>query len=87
MSRSQSAIGAYYRRMRNRLEAPKAITATAHQIARVFYHLWTTKEPDVDSGAAYYEEKYRQRTLDNLKRKAKQLGFDLIPQPAAEEVS
>ncbi len=35
----------------------------------------------MDSGAAYYEGKYRQRTLDNLKRKAQQLGFDLTPQP------
>jgi transposase len=87
VSRSQSAIGAYYRRMRTRLGAPKAITATAHKIARIFYHLWRTKEPYVDSGAAYYEEKYRQRTLDSLKRKAKQLGFDLIPQPVTEEVS
>jgi len=73
--------------MRTRLGAPKAITATAHKIARIFYHLWRTKEPYVDSGAAYYEEKYRQRTLDNLKRKAKQFGFDLIPQPVTEEVS
>ena len=73
--------------MRTRLGAPKAITATAHKIARIFYHLWSTKEPYMDLGATYYEEKYRQRTLDNLKRKAKQLGFDLIPQPSTEEVS
>jgi transposase len=37
--------GAYYRRLRSRLGAPKAITATAHKIARIFYHLWSTKEP------------------------------------------
>lgn len=38
--RSHSALGAFYRRMQARLGAPKAITATAHKLARIFYQLW-----------------------------------------------
>lgn len=38
--KGDSAVGAFYRRIRARLGAPKAITATAHKLARIFYHLW-----------------------------------------------
>lgn len=87
VSRTQTALGAFYRRMRARLGAPKAITATAHKIARLFYHLWTSKDSYLDPGADYYEQRYQQRLLDNLKKKATALGFDLVPQPSAQEVS
>ena len=39
LTRSQSAIGAFYRRLKSRLGAPKAVTATAHKLARLFYHM------------------------------------------------
>jgi hypothetical protein len=42
LCRSNSALGAYYRRMQARMGAPKAITATAHKLARIFYRLWTS---------------------------------------------
>jgi transposase len=42
LCRSHSALGAYYRRMQARLGAPKAITAAAHKLARIFYRLWTS---------------------------------------------
>ena len=42
---NQSALGHYYRRMRAKLGAPKAITATAHKLARVLYQLLTTGQP------------------------------------------
>lgn len=78
VGRSQSALGAFYRRMKARLGAPKAITATAHKLARMFYMLWTSGEPYRDPGADYYEQRYQQRVLDNLKKKASALGFDLV---------
>jgi transposase len=37
LTQSRSALGAFYRRLRSRLGAPKAITATAHKLARMFY--------------------------------------------------
>lgn len=87
VSRSQTALGAFYRRIRARLGGPKAMTATAHKIARLFYRLWTSQEPYQDPGADAYEQRYQQRRLKNLKKKAADLGFDLIPKVPAEVVS
>lgn len=39
LTQSRSALGAFYRRLRSRLGAPKAITATAHKLARIVLHL------------------------------------------------
>jgi transposase len=66
--------------MKARLGAPKAITATAHKLARMFYILWTSGEPYRDPGADYYEQRYQQRVLENLKKKASAVGFDLVAQ-------
>jgi transposase len=85
LSRSHSALGAYYRRMRTKLGAPQAITATAHKLARIFYHLWTTKDTYVDLGVEAYEQKYRQRTVSYLEKKAQALGFDLVPHSSPSE--
>jgi transposase len=85
LARSSSALGGYYRRMCARLGAPKAITATAHKLARLFYHLWKTGEPYKDPGADYYEKKYKERVLRNIKNKARQLGFDINLTPLPNE--
>lgn len=82
LSRSHSALGAYYRRMRSRLGAPKAITATAHKLARIFYRLWTTGDAFCSPGLDAQEQQYRQRTVSYLEKKAQALGFDLVPQPS-----
>ena len=76
---SDSAMGAYYRRMRAKLGAPKAITAAAHKIARIIYMMLKHQVDYVDLGADYYESKYRHREIHNLKRKATRLGFQLVP--------
>jgi transposase len=81
VSRSDSALGAFFRRMRAKHGGPKAITATAHKIARIFYHLLKYKEEYHDPGQDYYEQQYRERVIRNLKRRAKELGWDLVPQP------
>ena len=81
VSRSDSALGAFFRRLRAKHGGPKAITATAHKIARIFYHLLKYKEEYHDPGQDHYEQKYRERIIRNLKRRAKELGLDLVPQP------
>ncbi len=85
VAKSHSALGAFYRRLRSRLGAPKAITATAHKLARMFYRMWTTKGLYTDPGMDYYEQKYQDQILNNLRKKAQSLGFDLIAQPTATE--
>jgi transposase len=82
-SLSHSALGAYYRRMRSRLGAPQAITATAHKLARIFYHLWKNGDSYQDPGVDAYEQQYRQRTLKYLEKKAQTLGFELVPHSPA----
>ena len=85
--KSHSALGAFYRRLRSRLGSPKAITATAHKIARIFYQLWTTGGDYTDPGMDYYELRYRERMVNNLHKKAQAFGFELIPQPSGNLVS
>jgi transposase len=79
LCRSHSALGAYYRRMQARLGAPKAITAAAHKLARIFYRLWTSGDAYTDPGIDAYEHQYRDRILKNLKKKAQAFGLELIP--------
>ena len=78
---SQSALGAYYRRMRAKLGAPKAITATAHKLCKLFYNMLKYGGEYRDAGAEYYEQQYRDRVLRNLQRQAKNLGFELTELP------
>jgi len=79
LEHSASALGAFYRRMKARLGAPGAITATAHRLARVIYALLRYGQPYVDQGQEAYEKQYQQRTLENLERRARKLGFRLSP--------
>lgn len=76
--KSKSALGAYLRRQRARLGSPKAITATAHKLARLVYAMLTNGTAYVDAGQEYYEERYRSRVVQNLKRRARELGYDLV---------
>jgi len=76
---NRSALGAFYRRLRSRLGAPKAITATAHKIARMFYQMWTTAGQYTDPGMDYYEQQYHDRIVKNLQKKADALGLELVP--------
>jgi hypothetical protein len=79
LSHSKSALGTYYRRMRARLGGPEAITATAHKLARIIYAMLKNQTEYVDPGEDYYEEQARQHALNRLKRRAKNLGFVLVP--------
>jgi len=82
---SDSALGAYFRRMRARLGTPAAITATAHKLARIIYFMLKHHEPYHDFGVDYYDQQFRARVLRNLNRRAAKLGFRL--EPAIQEVS
>lgn len=79
LTHSDSALGAYYRRMRARHGAPGAITATAHKLARIIYSMLKERKSYHDVGADYYEKQYRTRLLRNLNRQAARLGFQLEP--------
>ncbi|MGI9281307.1 MAG: transposase, partial [Endozoicomonas sp.] len=82
---SKSALGAYCRRMRSKLGSPKAITATAHKLARLVYSLLKHGSRYVDEGQDYYERQYQDRVMKGLQKKAKDMGFILVPAVAVSE--
>jgi transposase len=79
---SQSALGGFFRRQKARLGSPKAVTAAAHKLARIFYSMLKNKSaydaPDIN----YYEEQYRKRVMANLRKRAAQMGFELVERSA-----
>ena len=81
--KSDSALGAFFRRLKARLGSPKAITATAHKLARIFYQMWTTRQSYYDAGAGYYEQQFQQRKLKQLRKQAAALGFTLTESPTS----
>jgi transposase len=87
--RSQSYLGAYLRRQRSRLGAPKAITALAHTLARIVYNLVRYGLAYVQQTEAAYAAQVRERLEKQLRRRAQELGYELVKveapaAPAAE---
>ena len=76
---SKSAIGAFIRRIKSRLGAPTAINAGAHKLARLVYRMLKFGQAYVETGQEAYEKFFKERTLRNLQRKARQLGFQVTP--------
>lgn len=69
--------------MRAKHGASKAITETAHKLAPIFYYMLKNRKTYNDPGQDYYEQKYRERVINNLKRRAKELRRELVPSPTA----
>lgn len=80
--RTATALGAFYRRLAARTGKAKAVTATARKIATLFYNLLRHGATYQDPGADLYEERYRQKVVANLVRKARSLGYQLVESPA-----
>jgi transposase len=76
--RSNSYLGAQYRRLRSRLGAPKAIKAMANKLARILYRLLRFGQQYVDKGTQFYEQKYRDQQIRMLTKKAAGLGLQLV---------
>ena len=82
VGRTNTALGAFYRRLGARVGKSKAVTATARKIAVLFYNTLRYGMEYADPGASYYEARYRERVVFNLRRRAKSLGFTLTESPA-----
>jgi transposase len=80
--RSQSGLGAFYRRMRARLGPKSAIVATAHKIARIIYHLLTHRTPFRDLSPEEYRQRIRTREIAAMRKKAARLGLALVESQA-----
>ena len=79
LARSDSALGAFYRRLKARHGAAQAIVATAHKLARIVYHMLKHRVDYQDPGATYYDEQQRVRAIKRLQKQAARLGCRLEP--------
>ncbi len=86
VGRTETALGAFYRRLSSRVGKAKAITATARKIAVLFYNAMRHGMDYVDPGASYYETRYRERVVKTLHRRAKALGFVMLAADAPAAV-
>lgn len=82
LHRSNSSLGAFYRRLCARLGAPKAITAAAHKLARIIFHLITTRQPYDESVFALADQQQQQRRETYIRKQAQSMGFSLVPTQA-----
>jgi len=76
---SQTALGAYYRKIARRIGGDVAVFATARKLAILIYRLLRWGQPYVDEGAATYENRYREERIRSLMAKAKELGYQVAP--------
>lgn len=79
---SQTALGAYFRKIAQRRGGDIAVFATARKLATLIYRLLRWGLPYVDEGAAAYESRYRQHRSGRLAATAKELGYQLTPADA-----
>jgi hypothetical protein len=87
IGRSDTALGAFHRRLAARPGKAKAVTATARKIAVLFYNTLRHSMTYQDPGTSHYEEVYRNRVLGNLKRRAKTFGYDLQELPPEADMA
>jgi len=76
---SESALGAYYRRMCARMDKPKAVAAAAHKLARLIYTMLTKGEEYTDQGQNHHEKRYREQVVKTLSQRAAKLGMKMVP--------
>jgi hypothetical protein len=77
-------LGAFFRRLKSRLGTPKAITATAHKLARLVHCLLKHGQAQVAQGLVEYERQYQERQLRHLSRKTREPGYALVKPEHAE---
>ncbi len=80
VGRTQTALGAFYRRLAARIGKAQAVTATARKLAVLFYKALRFGMAYADPGVSAYEARYRQKVVQHLQRRAKSLGFTLVEQ-------
>lgn len=82
--RTDTALGAFYRRLSSRIGKAKAITATARKVAILVYRMLKGEITYQDPGPDAYAQRQRTKALRNLKKRAKSLGFELVQVDSGE---
>lgn len=84
LGRTQTALGAFFRRLAFRIGKAKAITATARKLAILVYRTLKGEIAYVDQGAAAYDQQRRDATVRRLRQRAQALGFELVNRESGE---
>src|SRR5215472_2362667 len=84
LTRTSTALGAFYRRLAARAGKAKAITATARKLALIVYRVLSGNLLYNDPGAIAYQQHHRTRELNSLRRRARLFGFRLVDQNTGE---
>lgn len=79
LAHSETALGAYYRRIARRKGNALAIFATARKLAQLVFRMLRYGQDYVDEGAAAYEARFHRQRLRQLTHTAQQLGYNLVP--------
>jgi hypothetical protein len=87
IGKTHTALGAFYRRLGARAGKAKAVTATARKLAVLFYNALRFGMKYADPGEDHYEQHYRQRVIHQLHRRARKMGFALVPESSVAGVS
>src|SRR5690242_17117022 len=83
LGKTETPLGAFYRRKRAQLGAPKAITATARKLACLIYRLIKEGQGYQEGDVRTYELRYKDQLLRSLRKRANGFGFDLVELPKA----
>ena len=81
--KTDTPLGAFYRRKATQFGAPKAITATAHKMACLIYEMIRTGQPYRASDASGYQKRYDAQRLKAFRKRARDLGYELVEMPKA----
>lgn len=84
LGRTDTALGAFYRRLAGRIGKPQALTATARKLAILVYRALKGDFTYRDPGADTYNHHQRTRTLRRIRQRAATLGFDLVNRETGE---
>jgi hypothetical protein len=84
LGRTQTALGAFYRRLAARIGKPHAITATARKLAILVYRALKGDLVYRDPGADAYDRQQQTRVLRRLRQRAATLGFELVNRETGE---
>ena len=87
LHKSSSWLGAFFRRMKARLGGNSATKAAAHKLALIYYRMMQKRTEYRELGREEYEERFLQRQVRNLRRRAQQLGLELVPQGTVQAES
>jgi len=87
VGKTQTALGAFYRRLAARIGKPQAITATARKLAILVYRALKGDLVYRDPGAETYDAQQRTRVLRRLRQRAAALGFDLVNRATGEVIA